>query len=99
MMVQMLVSTGVQSGAFVHAGDVVDADAKTAKRWIARGIAKVVTDEMPEVQNSPSAEVVKSDSEEVQSSSSSEVVTSSPSDIPSASTAERKKSGKSHKEK
>ena len=83
MTVQMLVSTGIQSGAFVRAGDVVDADAKTVKRWIARGIAKVVTDEMPEVQ----------------SSASSEVITSSPSDIPSASTAERKKSGKSHKEK
>ena len=98
-MVQMLVSTGVESGAFVHAGDVVDADAKPVKRWIARRIVKVVTDEMPEVQNSPSSEVVKSDSEEVQSSSSSEVVTSSPSDIPSASTAERKKAGRPHKEK
>lgn len=99
MTVQMLVSTGIQSGAFVRAGDVVDADAKTVKRWIARGIAKVVTDEMSGGQNSSPAELVKSDTEEVQSSSSSEVVTSSPSDIPSASTAERKKSGKSHKEK
>ena len=88
MMVRMLVSTGIQSGAFVHVGDVLDVDAKTQKRWAAHGIAEVVA---PENLTSATAEISNNDNAEVQSSSTDE--------LPPSTVSERKKNGKPHKEK
>jgi hypothetical protein len=49
MMVKMLVDTSTPANGYVHAGDVVNVDEKTAERWVDHHIAQFVNSEPDEL--------------------------------------------------
>lgn len=60
MFVKLLVDTSTPANGYVHAGDIVNVDEKTAERWVDHKIAQFA--------NSESDEQVKEETDEVKKS-------------------------------